>query len=66
MQIALLCRWGSDVCVFVLAVLQTVPEITQQQKTLGMSKLNYNNFDCLVMENLWPGRCIMTLFQERI
>ena len=58
MQIALLCHGGvSGVCVFV-AVLQTVPEITQQQKTLGMSKLKYNNFDCLVMGNLWPGGCI--------
>lgn len=29
-----------------------------------MSKLNYNNFDCLLMGNLWPGGCIMTLVEE--
>ena len=56
---------GSQWCSCVrMAVLQTVPEITQQQKTMGMSKHNYNNFDCLVMGNLSPGGCIWLWFRK--
>ena len=55
--------WGSQWCSCVrAAVLQTLTEITQQRKTLGMSKLH--NFDCLVMGNLWPGGCIQLCFRK--
>ena len=58
-------KWESQWCSCVrVAVLQTVPEITQQQKTLGMSKRNYNNLDCLVMGNLSPGECIWLWFRK--